>query len=108
MALVRSLRDGRRRQVAVRALILHEEHGLSIEPCRYPDLRDLRLWRPSGPGRHSLNRRSGPGGSAGIARSLCRLSLTAFALPAAPCPARLPRLQQQGSKKGGMKRARME
>ena len=45
MALVRSLRDGRRRQVAVRTLILHEEHGLSIGPCPYPDLPDMRLWR---------------------------------------------------------------
>jgi hypothetical protein len=28
MAVVQSLRDGRRRQVAVRTLILHEDHGL--------------------------------------------------------------------------------
>ena len=51
MALVRSLRDGSRRQVAVRLLILHEEHGLSVEPCPYPDLPDLRLWRLSDHGR---------------------------------------------------------
>ena len=56
MALVRSLRDGRRRQVAVRTLILHEEHGLAVEPCGYPDLPDLRLWRVSGRGRQA-----GPG-----------------------------------------------
>jgi hypothetical protein len=56
MALVRSLRDGRRRQVAVRTLILHEEHGLSIGPCGYPDLPDMRLWRLSDPGAHSPNR----------------------------------------------------
>jgi hypothetical protein len=63
MALVRSLRDGRRRQVAVRTLILHEEHGLSLGPCRYPDLPDMRLWRLSGPASHALDRRAGPGGS---------------------------------------------
>jgi hypothetical protein len=28
MAVVRSLRDGRRRQVAIRTLILHQDHGL--------------------------------------------------------------------------------
>jgi hypothetical protein len=65
MALVRSLRDGRRRQVAVRTLILHEEHGLSIGPCPYPDLPDMRLWRLPDPRGHSLNRRAGPGGSQG-------------------------------------------
>ncbi len=47
LAVVRSLRDGRRRTVAVRILILHEEHGLAVEPCGYPDLPDLRLWRVS-------------------------------------------------------------
>ena len=63
MALVRSLRDGRRRQVAVRTLILHEEHGRSAGPCPYPDLPDMRLWRLSDPRGHRLNHRSGPGGS---------------------------------------------
>jgi hypothetical protein len=35
MAVVQSLRDGRRRQVAVRTLILHEDHGLQRDndPC---------------------------------------------------------------------------
>jgi len=47
MALLRSLRDGRRRQIAVRTLILHEEHGLTAGPVGYPDLPDLRLWRMS-------------------------------------------------------------
>ena len=45
MALVRSLRDGRRRQVAVRTLILHEEHGLTAGDVGYPSLPDMRLWR---------------------------------------------------------------
>ena len=45
MAVVRSLRDGRRQQVAVRALILHEEHGLVRQPCLYPTLPDMRPWR---------------------------------------------------------------
>ena len=44
-ALVRSLRDGRRQRIAVRVLILHEEHGLAAEPCAYPDLPSLRLYR---------------------------------------------------------------
>ena len=75
MALVRSLRDGRRRQVAVRTLILHEEHGLSIGPCGYPDLPDMRLWRLSDPGAQSQNRTIRP------------RPLTTSAIPAAlPCP----------------------
>ncbi len=45
MVLVRALRDGRRRHVAVRTLILHEEHGLTAGPVGYPDLPDLRFWR---------------------------------------------------------------
>ena len=44
-ALVRSLRDGRRHRIAVRVLILHEEHGLAAQPCPYPDLPSLRLYR---------------------------------------------------------------
>ena len=44
-ALVRSLRDGRRYRIAVRVLILHEEHGLAAQPCAYPDLPDTRLYR---------------------------------------------------------------
>lgn len=43
-AVVRSLRDGRRRRIAVRVLILHEEHGLAAQPCAYPDLPSLRLY----------------------------------------------------------------
>ena len=34
MAVVHSLRDGRRRQVAVRTLILHEDHGLQRDNHR--------------------------------------------------------------------------
>ena len=44
-AHVRSLRDGRRRRIAVRVLILHEEHGLAAQPCPYTDLPSLRLYR---------------------------------------------------------------
>ena len=47
MAIVRSLRDGRRRQVAVRALILHEDEGLRRDPATYPDLTKVRVKRPS-------------------------------------------------------------
>ena len=45
MAVVRSLRDGRRYQVAVRVLVLHEEHGLAREPVGYPSLPDMRFHR---------------------------------------------------------------
>ncbi len=48
MAVLRSLRDGRRRQVAVRTLILHDDHGLAREPTRYPSLPDMRLYRRRG------------------------------------------------------------
>ena len=42
MALVRSLRTGRRRQFAVRILILHEDEGLRRDEATYPDLPALR------------------------------------------------------------------
>ena len=45
MAVVRSLRDGRRQQVTVRTLQLHDDLGLWKEPTRYPPLPDLRFYR---------------------------------------------------------------
>ena len=45
MAQVRSLRDERSRRIAVRTLILHEDHGLTAGDVGYPRLPDLRLWR---------------------------------------------------------------
>ena len=45
MAVLRSLRDGKRRQVAIRILILHDDLGLFPEPSSYPSLPDLRLYR---------------------------------------------------------------
>lgn len=46
MAVVRSLRDGRRQTVSVRTLIIHDDEGLSKLPTRYPDLPDLdRFYR---------------------------------------------------------------
>jgi len=45
MAVIRSLRDGCRRQVAVRTLQLHDDLGLSKEPTNYPPLPDLRFYR---------------------------------------------------------------
>ena len=45
MAVVRSLRDGRRQQVAVRTLQLHDDLGLAKQPTRYPSLPDLRFYR---------------------------------------------------------------
>ena len=51
MAIVRSLRDGRRHQVAVRAPILHEDAGIRRDPATYPDLTKVRqepasdVWR---------------------------------------------------------------
>jgi hypothetical protein len=43
MAIVRSLRDGRRRKVAIRLLQLHDELGLTWEPTAYPTLPDPAL-----------------------------------------------------------------
>ena len=45
MAVVRSLRDGRRRTVAVRLLVLHDDLGLAKGSAAYPTLPDLRLYR---------------------------------------------------------------
>ena len=45
MAVVRSLRDGRRRTVAVRLLVLHDDLGLTKGVAAYPSLPDLRLYR---------------------------------------------------------------
>jgi hypothetical protein len=47
-AVVRSLRDGRRRTIAVRSLVIHDDLFLTKEPTRYPDLPNLALYR----GRH--------------------------------------------------------
>jgi hypothetical protein len=44
MAIVRSLRDGRERRVAVRTLILHDDEGLVRQPSLYPTLPNLRFW----------------------------------------------------------------
>lgn len=45
MAVVRSLRDGRRETVSVRLLVLHEDLGLWRKPNPYPTTPDLRLYR---------------------------------------------------------------
>ena len=45
MAVVRSLRDGQRRTVAVRLLVLHDELGLAKGATGYPTLPDMRLYR---------------------------------------------------------------
>lgn len=45
MAVVRSLRDGRRETVSVRLLILHEDLGLWRAPNPYPTVPDLRHYR---------------------------------------------------------------
>jgi hypothetical protein len=47
LAIVRSLRDGRRREVSVRILILHEDEGLRRDPAAYSDLPKIRSKRPS-------------------------------------------------------------
>ena len=43
LAVVRSLRDGRHRHVAVRALILHDDEGLTV-PGGYPSLPNPRFY----------------------------------------------------------------
>lgn len=45
MAVVRSLRDGRCRTVAVRLLVLHDDLGLTKGTAAYPTLPDLRFYR---------------------------------------------------------------
>ena len=52
LAVIRSLRDGQQRTVAVRLLLLHEEQGLTKGYAAYPTLPDLRLHRcrPRQPG----------------------------------------------------------
>ncbi len=45
MAVVRSLRDGRQRTVAVRLLLLHDDLGLTKGVANYPTLPDLRFYR---------------------------------------------------------------
>jgi hypothetical protein len=44
-AVVRSLRDGRQRTVAVRVLELHDDLGLTMQPTTYPGVPDLSLYR---------------------------------------------------------------
>ena len=44
-AVVRSLRDGQRRTVAVRLLILHDELGFTKGIAGYPSMPDMRLYR---------------------------------------------------------------
>ncbi len=52
LAVVRSLRDGRQRTVAVRLLLLHDDWGLTKGTSAYPTLPDMRLYRcrPRQPG----------------------------------------------------------
>jgi len=45
IAVVRSLRDGRCRTVAVRILVLHDDLGLTKGTTAYPTLPDLRFYR---------------------------------------------------------------
>ena len=45
IAVLRSLRDGRRQQVAVRILHLHDDLGLTKQSTGYPSLPDLRFYR---------------------------------------------------------------
>ena len=45
LAVVRSLRDGRRQTVAVRLLVLHDDLGLSKGIASYPTLPDMRFYR---------------------------------------------------------------
>ncbi len=45
MAVIRSLRDGCRRTVAVHLLVLHDDRGLAQGIAAYPTLPDLRLCR---------------------------------------------------------------
>ncbi len=53
-ALVRSLRHGCERHVAVRTLILHEDHGLTKGPALYPSLPEMKPWRRGGQSRAGI------------------------------------------------------
>lgn len=44
-AIVKSLRDGRTAHVSAHALEVHEDFGLRIDGCDYPDKPNLDLWR---------------------------------------------------------------
>ena len=44
MALVRSLRNGRKARIAVRTLVLHEDEGLRRDEQTYPSWPDLSLY----------------------------------------------------------------
>ena len=45
LAVVRSLRDGRRRTVAVHLLLLHDDLGLTRGITGYPTVPDMRFYR---------------------------------------------------------------
>jgi hypothetical protein len=49
MAVIRSLRNGRRRQIAVRVLILLKDEGLRRDEATYPDLPGARCHAPLPP-----------------------------------------------------------
>jgi hypothetical protein len=59
MAVVRSLRNGRRRTIAVRTLILHEDEGLRRDPSTYPDLPNIRPARAAERSTKAARSRSG-------------------------------------------------
>ena len=44
-AMVRSLRDGRRRVVTVNHLQVHDDYGLTMQPTMYSSMPDIRLYR---------------------------------------------------------------
>ena len=58
IAVLRSLRDGRRQQVAVRILQLHDDLGLTKQPTGYPSLPDLRFYRRQAPAQLTPMRRA--------------------------------------------------
>lgn len=58
MAVVRSLRNGRRQQIAVRTLQLHDDLGLCKQATRYPSSPDLRFYRRQARARPTPMRRA--------------------------------------------------
>ncbi len=81
-AVVRSLRDGRRRTVGIHTLIVHDDLGLAKEPTAYPSLPDVaRFYRTRTSAQHRQNQdkvarptgaetRSGKGATGGGLRRL--------------------------------------
>jgi hypothetical protein len=99
LAVVRSLRDGRRTTVAVHILAAHDDLGLAREPTDYPTLPDLALYRVrcpcSGAGggrgkRHSIHREYSDAPSPSLRHAKSPSTATSWSSSCSSPPARTP------------------